>query len=1054
MKKLRPLLWFTTFFLLALVNKAHASGVSIVGTYSVITKAATTLTIPVVVQGGSGDMMVLSLNQHDTTSAPSNPTVSTGAGTFTLQAVTAASGVGTTYNLVALFTCPNLATGSQSITVTFSNSASNLAGVQEYNGVTGIGKIFGASTNNNVAMHLTMSVQAGSWVVCDSAVASAGGPFDSQLTMVWNYAYAYGGYGYVTTTSAALISLTNTAMDGSGLIMELQASTPTPTFTPTSTPTITATFSASPTPTPSPTNVSPIYYPYLPVSTPNPAVTLPVYFDTFTPPVATVTPNPSAPTIANYSKYVVQNLAFALTGENLNYVVDWGQSTAGNGNLLTATAANVIPVTVPNTRENWMYTELGSNNEAHMIWASAYNTGYFSQPVITNIAQLWWVDQGPDASGGNDAVGDTVGAYGTLFSYQGVTPLVAIIDNGIAYTPTVSSWTDGKINFVIPSMATGTTQVWVHNGHGGQYGWAGPVSMTVTSPISWSGGFYYPQNYGAYGDGIHDDTAAITTCVQAANGSYGTVSCPAATYLISGAVPFNNLNEIRILGAGPSQTQFLATTNYAQTNFAGSTIGTPHNYVYLSGFAMAALWGVSSSSMASNSEAFTNWTSYKNLTWNNISVTVGLNSYNGATLTAMYNATGGLTWTAQAQILNSFFYSGKAIANVPNNVKVMGSTFYGRFDGGGGPSGTGVVGYDFSNNTETDYNTSQAGTGGCSGCSDGRFCDLTNNNSGGDRNGYVWGNTALNSGPSTYKADQNAGEWIMHEGSTTSPGYATITSATINTATISGDGGSSYNTGWYYINIASGPAYGQWARIISDSSGVLTLDRNFLEIPGSTSFALITSNDENISVGKNTKTGNGNVASTAGVEIYAPVVNFWCENNSISGTANGLYNASLYYASPYEQTVSYFNYFFNNTLASELTNGIIQVPQYNGALVSKEGTLMMDQFYYNNTITLPSQAPFFLDFIDSSGNILSGPLTIDGTVVQGTTGYSASDISNTAGTVRNINLVDYLNSWDTATPSPTVTVTPTVTPTPSAGQNQIAPWPRAGNWPVWKRLIW
>ena len=38
-----------------------------------------------------------------------------------------------------------------------------------------------------------------------------------------------------------------------------------------------------------------------------------------------------------------------------------------------------------------------------------------------------------------------------------------------------------QVSFTVPSLANGTYQVWVHNGHGGHYGWSGPLTLTVYS---------------------------------------------------------------------------------------------------------------------------------------------------------------------------------------------------------------------------------------------------------------------------------------------------------------------------------------------------------------------------------------------------------------------------------------------------------------------------------------------------------------------------------------------------------------------------------------------
>ena len=36
-------------------------------------------------------------------------------------------------------------------------------------------------------------------------------------------------------------------------------------------------------------------------------------------------------------------------------------------------------------------------------------------------------------------------------------------------------------------LAAGNWQVWAHNGHGGDYGWSKPVTLTVRAPHAWNG---------------------------------------------------------------------------------------------------------------------------------------------------------------------------------------------------------------------------------------------------------------------------------------------------------------------------------------------------------------------------------------------------------------------------------------------------------------------------------------------------------------------------------------------------------------------------------------
>src|SRR5213593_1661413 len=62
--------------------------------------------------------------------------------------------------------------------------------------------------------------------------------------------------------------------------------------------------------------------------------------------------------------------------------------------------------------------------------------------------------------------------------------------------------------------------------------------------------------YGAKGDGVTDDTAAIQAAVTAAAG--GVLQCPAGTYLVVGTIAVTG--NLRILGAGKGTTIFKQST--------------------------------------------------------------------------------------------------------------------------------------------------------------------------------------------------------------------------------------------------------------------------------------------------------------------------------------------------------------------------------------------------------------------------------------------------------------------------------------------------------------
>src|SRR5262249_2823181 len=120
------------------------------------------------------------------------------------------------------------------------------------------------------------------------------------------------------------------------------------------------------------------------------------------------------------------------------------------------------------------------SNSMYLVWAE--NAAGASLPFAVNKTEAWWV--GPDAA----SPGETVSIYGQNRSsgtgrswiYLQPTP-----GTGQWITPTAVN--PYKVDFVVPiSLAAGSYQLWVHNGHGGQYGWSSPVTLTVKAPYDYS----------------------------------------------------------------------------------------------------------------------------------------------------------------------------------------------------------------------------------------------------------------------------------------------------------------------------------------------------------------------------------------------------------------------------------------------------------------------------------------------------------------------------------------------------------------------------------------
>ncbi len=332
---------------------------------------------------------------------------------------------------------------------------------------------------------------------------------------------------------------------------------------------------------------TPAQYGY-PVPSPEPA--LPTGFDTFTPPLYTI--SSSAPAVAEWTRSAGQGNAMelsmaALTGDT-SFVV-YGQTGVAETAPLTMTPP-VLDYTPQGTASAQLATLLlpteagGLSQGMYLAWPE--NSIGYGGPVAINRTEAWWA--GPLTA----TVGDTVSVFGQNLTYpgtypdtltpHGAYPLVYLVstDGGSEYTPTVTGANPYKVDFSTAGLAPDTYNIWIHNGAGEHFGWSEAYNMTSTTPAQnlpavltlgatspWDCESSGPSSfnvtsaaYGAAGDGSTDDTLAITNAITAAgnyanNAShpYATVYFPAGTYMVS--TGFQPPNNVCFMGVGTTNWQ-------------------------------------------------------------------------------------------------------------------------------------------------------------------------------------------------------------------------------------------------------------------------------------------------------------------------------------------------------------------------------------------------------------------------------------------------------------------------------------------------------------------
>ncbi|MEN7973313.1 MAG: glycosyl hydrolase family 28-related protein, partial [Verrucomicrobiota bacterium] len=300
-------------------------------------------------------------------------------------------------------------------------------------------------------------------------------------------------------------------------------------------------------------------YPDMPYAGPSSMPDLPAVFTDYNPPVDSDPVNANTPAVAEWTRSNRPGDTMALTGETLSihsgvaegrdtkFVFYGGEATPANGLIQRLDGAQCA-LTLPDTL-------LAS--EMYLMWP--HNENGSGNPIAINQTEAWWV--GPDHA----ARGETFSVYGrNLVLGEGSCHLY-VEGHGWLVSTTADPY---KADFEVPSdLANGTYTLWAHNGCGGKYGWAKPLSLTVDSVVDWSKGDIIDVTkapYNAAGDGATDDHGAIQAACEAA-GSGDTVYFPAGTYLSS--YDLFPPNGARILGDGMDSTIIQPHPNNSRSQF-------------------------------------------------------------------------------------------------------------------------------------------------------------------------------------------------------------------------------------------------------------------------------------------------------------------------------------------------------------------------------------------------------------------------------------------------------------------------------------------------------
>ncbi|WJR67049.1 glycoside hydrolase family 28 protein [Neorhizobium sp. CSC1952] len=313
----------------------------------------------------------------------------------------------------------------------------------------------------------------------------------------------------------------------------------------------------------------------LPVPVPEPE--LPPGVDAFEPPFFEA--RSSAPAIAEISATADRDEVVSMTGVKLDgetvFDVFSQAPTAPEGHVtslapLTKDAA-AATLLLPSTLPPW---------SMYLVRPRRGASG--GRAFAINRTEAWWV--GPDKG----TPGTVVSVYGRNLARSNKTAEAHIyikpIDGSGRYLRPISV-NPFRVSFEIPDLPSAAYEVWMHNGHGGRFGWSGPLRLDVLSRSSWAGQedkVISVKGFGAAGNGVADDTAAIEKALQAATAAApATVHFPAGTYLVT--APLKAPANVAWTGEGMDETEIRLGRNIDQSMVASEDDNVQFRQITLNG---------------------------------------------------------------------------------------------------------------------------------------------------------------------------------------------------------------------------------------------------------------------------------------------------------------------------------------------------------------------------------------------------------------------------------------------------------------------------------------
>jgi len=161
-----------------------------------------------------------------------------------------------------------------------------------------------------------------------------------------------------------------------------------------------------------------------------------------------------------------------------------------------------------------------------------------------NRPQIWWAQGG---NGTTASPGASIRVFGRNLAVKPFGKAAVRLHFGTQWIDAVAHGDEFAVSVKLPAdLPAGNHRLVVRNGFGGESGWSEAVQIEVAKPKPWPTTVFNVREFGAEGDGVKDDTAAILDVLQKAEkAGGGVVFFPRGRYRVSDALVIPRFTVLR-----------------------------------------------------------------------------------------------------------------------------------------------------------------------------------------------------------------------------------------------------------------------------------------------------------------------------------------------------------------------------------------------------------------------------------------------------------------------------------------------------------------------------